>query len=163
MSHVHILLGGLTRFGDGVVTSAGMYLLAKQIRQQTGAIVRTYQWADYDKARRAIIIDQHRSKVAVIGYSGGGSRATWLANQEPRPIIDLMVCYDPSPKWQMLTLAANVKRAICYRNRMPLMFGLGGGVLQGRQVEMVDGTAQHLAVQFDQSLHARTIAAIKSM
>jgi pimeloyl-ACP methyl ester carboxylesterase len=35
--------------------------------------------------------------LVVIGYSGGGSRATWLANEHKQLMLNLMVLYDPSP------------------------------------------------------------------
>jgi len=54
-----------------------------------------------------------------------GSRATWLANMPSRPRIDLMVYYDPSPKWQMRSLGLNVKKALCYHNTKPFAWALG--------------------------------------
>jgi pimeloyl-ACP methyl ester carboxylesterase len=63
--------------------------------------------------------------VIVIGYSGGGSRATWLANLPAKPKIDLMVLYDPSPTWQMKAIYANVKKALCYRNNHAFLFWIG--------------------------------------
>ena len=64
----------------------------------------------------------------------------------------------------MKPIGPNVKRAICYHNQHPLMFGLGGGALTGTtDIETVDIAEQHLAVQFDQKLHDRTVAAIRSL
>jgi hypothetical protein len=58
----------------------------------------------------------------VIGYSGGGSRATWLANLPAKPKIDLMVLYDPSPTWQMKAIYANVKKATMLPQQSRLSF-----------------------------------------
>ena len=101
--------------------------------------------------------------VVVIGYSGGGAKATWLANLPSKPQIDLMVLYDPSPPWGMQVIGPNVKRALCYCNVTPVFFGLGGGVLRGRdtQVETVKIYEQHMLVQVDQTLHQRTIEEVK--
>jgi hypothetical protein len=98
----------------------------------------------------------------VIGYSGGGSRATWLADGE-LIIIDLMVLYDPSPSWQMKPVKDNVKRAICYHNTNPMFGRLGGGLLRGPHVEVGDIAECHLDVEKDLALHARTIAAVKEL
>jgi hypothetical protein len=113
--------------------------------------------------------------VIVIGYSGGGAKATWVANGYfggsypkdalPRPRIDLMILYDPSPTWSMMTIQDNVKRAICYRNVTPLFFGLGGGVLVGNntQIDTINIFEHHLLVQMDSTLHQRTIEEVKNV
>jgi hypothetical protein len=165
---VHILLGGLVSW-DGYVTSAGMFGLAKQLRALPGVSVTTSTWGSWQNVYSAIT---HRTvgptKVVVIGYSGGGTRATWLANYSSKPRIDLMVLYDPSPKWQMQVIDTNVKSALCYYNANPMMPSfngmLGGGRLVGKtKIETFTISEQHLAVQFDQSLHARTLAAVKQI
>ncbi len=98
----------------------------------------------------------------LIGYSGGGSRATWVAGAVyPRP-IKLLVAYDPSPWWQMTPLRDNVERALCYHNNAPLMFGLGGGQLTGAaHIENTEISEQHLAVDYDPNLHAHTVEAVR--
>lgn len=163
-TRVYVLRGGLTQFGDGVVTSMGMTLLAQRIRREfPHSHVKTYPWSQFNLAHRDIILEWRLGPAVVIGYSGGGSRATWLAHITPPPQIDLMVLYDPSPSWQMTPIGSNVKAAICYHNKTPMMFGLGGGALHGKQVTTIDIAEQHLAVQFDSRLHDRTIAAIKKL
>ena len=145
--------------------------LAGQIRA-AGFPVTTWTWNKWEDAYKQVCIDGYKGQVAVIGYSGGGSRATWLANGVDEPRIDLMVCYDPSPKWQMQPIRTNVKKAICYYNTNPMMpspYGmLGGGRLTTficprlwPQIETVTISEQHLLVQADQSLHERTVAAVK--
>jgi hypothetical protein len=136
-----------------------MFGLAKQIRA-LGYPVTTYTWNNWEK----IVLYGHD---VIIGYSGGGSRATWLVDKWWATPIDLMVLYDPSPKWQMEPIGPNVKKAICYQNMRPLMFGLGGGVLtrrgSGSPILVRKIKEQHLAVQYDQTLHAATIQAIKDV
>jgi hypothetical protein len=89
---------------------------------------------------------------------------TWLANQTAAT-IDLMVAYDPSPTWQMEPLRANVDLAVCYYNLSPMMLGLGGGQLTGsaQKIVTIEISEQHLAVQFDAALHARTVAFVQEL
>ena len=150
--HVYLLLGGLFG-GDGVVDSRGMLDLQDQLKA-LGFPVTTFYWSDYAKVDQ----EPEAGKRIVIGYSGGGSRATWL--KKP---IDLMVLYDPSPAWQMKPCGKNVAKAICYHNTAPMMAGLGGGVLTGPQVTTIDIAEQHLALQYNPDLHKRTVAACQAL
>lgn len=175
---VYLLLGGLVGT-DGTVTSAGMFHLATMLRQLPDTTVTTYNWSSWPDAYKAILANQGKAKIVVIGYSGGGSRATWLANMPTRPQIDLMVSYDPSPRWQMKPIGTNVKKALCYHNTQPMMWmpgigSLGGGELVARApgrgdsvasatIENLDIAEQHFLVQVDQSLHQRTVEAVRSL
>jgi len=160
--HVYLLLGGL-QGKDGWVTSAGMYRLRSSLAELPDVTVTTYDWPSYKKVAADIALLPKDDIVVVIGYSGGGAKATWLANLPSKPRIDLMVLYDPSPPWGMQVIGPNVKRALCYCNVTPVFFGLGGGVLRGRdtQVETVKIYEQHVLVQLDQTLHQRTIEEVK--
>jgi hypothetical protein len=148
--------------------------LGSQIAKLPDVNVLTYEWDDWGKAWQSIIDFDKSDKIALIGYSGGGSRATVIAGEpDPRtktlPHIDLLVAYDPSPKWQMWPLHSNVTKAICYHNKLPLMFGLGGGQLTAAPVSpctqiMTREIAEpHLLVQVNEELHDATIQAIKDM
>jgi len=158
---IYILLGGF--FGpDGWVTSAGFLGLASQLKPF--GTVKTYTWDRYLDALGDIRKLPFNEKVVVAGYSGGGSRATWLANDGKAVPIDLMVLYDPSPPWQMKNLAGTaVKKCIQYHNTSPFFFGLGGGRTVGPQVTTVDIAENHMLVQGDQGLHKQTIDAIKAL
>jgi hypothetical protein len=162
---VYLLLGGL--FGsDGYFTSAGMFQLARMLRGLRDTTVTTYTWNRWPEAYREILAHEGKAKIVVIGYSGGGSRSTWLANAPSRPRIDLMISYDPSPKWQMEPIGTNVKEALCYHNTEPGMGGLGGGRLVGRNgvsIDTVNVAEQHMLVQVDQSLHRRTVEAVRGL
>jgi hypothetical protein len=176
--HVYLLLGGLVG-SDGSVTSAGMFQLAKMLGALPGTKVRTYTWDKWVEAYKAILANEGKAKIVVVGYSGGGSRATWLANMPSKPQIDLMVNYDPSPKWQMKSVGSNVKRALCFHNTKPMMYmpgigALGGGQLVGNApsfdsrsghgpIETINIAEQHMLVQVDQSLHKRTIEAVGAL
>jgi hypothetical protein len=162
--HIYLLLGGL-QGKDGWVTSAGMYGLRSSLAALPGVTVTTYDWPSYKRVAGDIAALPKDDVVIVIGYSGGGAKATWLANMPAKPQIDLMIVYDPSPPWGMQVIGPNVKRAICYCNVTPAFFGLGGGVLRGRDthVETVNVHEQHLLVQIDQTLHQRTIEEVKKV
>lgn len=171
---VFILRGGILPGGtDGAVSSAGMDALGRQLAAIKGVTVSVYNWGDWRITAMDIWHAQLAGhKIVLIGYSGGGSRATMLACLPNKPHIDLMVCYDPSPAWQMfprnqdgkqLPLLENVVKAYCFHNTTPMMFGLGGGELIGLQVYNFDIAEQHLLVQFDQRFHDRTIGAIRSL
>jgi hypothetical protein len=175
---VYLLLGGLIG-SDGSVTSAGMFQLARMLRALPDTEVRTYTWDKWAEAYKTILANEGKAKIVVIGYSGGGSRATWLANMPSKPQIDLMVNYDPSPKWQMKSIGSNVKRALCFHNTKPMMWmpgvgALGGGQLVGNApgfggrsghgpIEIVNISEQHMLVQVDQSLHERTVKAVGAL
>jgi hypothetical protein len=173
---IYVLLGGVADgfFGlpngwDGVVDSAGMEALADRLKAVAGVkLVATYDWGDWDHCINPIVANHGVDKIAVIGYSGGGSRATYLSDdlyyKKPISYIDLMVLYDPSPSWQMNPIGGNVRKAICYHNTNPMMLGLGGGQLTGTApITTIDIAEQHLLVQADQKLHQRTIAAVSAL
>jgi hypothetical protein len=140
-----------------------MLLLAQRIATIPHTWVESYTWADWiTAANRIWARPSDDARVAVVGYSGGGSRATWLANSVLHKPIDLMVTYDPSPSWQMQNLPPNVKKAITYQNQVPF-FSLGGGVLTGPNVTRMLIAEQHLLVQFDERLHRITLRAIEDL
>lgn len=161
--HIFLLLGGLHGH-DGWVTSAGMFGLRGQLASLPDVTVTTYGWPSYKQVAADIARLPKDDLVIVVGYSGGGAKATWLANMAPKPQIDLMIMYDPSPSWGMMPIGPNVRRAICYCNITPAFFGLGGGMLRGRDgtdVEIVKIYEQHMLVQVNQTLHARTIDEVR--
>jgi hypothetical protein len=90
-----------------------------------------------------------------------------------------MVYYDPSPKWQMKPISTNVKKALCYHNIKPMMWvpgigDLGGGQLighalgssrpvDGPSIETINIAEQHMLVQINQSVHERTVKAVRAL
>ena len=161
MIHVFVLLGGL--FGlDGWADSRGMVTLADRIGKIPNVKVVTYGWSSYQTVIEDIKKISTKDKIVLVGYSGGGSRITWIANMVKKP-IELLIAYDPSPAFQTLHLPDRVKKAVCYYNTSPMMLGLGGGRLTGKHVETIRVSEQHLSVQSDESLHKITIARIKEL
>jgi hypothetical protein len=69
----------------------------------------------------------------------------------------------------MQPIGRNVKKSICYCNTRkmwvpPFYIGrraIGGGVVRGSNVTRIYIRQQHLAVQFNKSLHRRTIREIR--
>lgn len=164
---IYILLGGFMPGPDGWIDSAGMHFLRAELSAKfPTADISEFQWSSYRYVAQEIGKASADDKIVVIGYSGGGSRATWLARENPKLRIDLMVLYDPSPRWQMEPLhRTGVKHCVCYHNKSPFFFGLGGGEPTGDpgQITEIDVSENHMLVQSDQSLHERTINAIASL
>jgi pimeloyl-ACP methyl ester carboxylesterase len=159
---VYVLLGGFVGV-DGYLDSNGIMLLAGRIATMPNTWVETYPWKNWVTAANQIWGRSDDIRTVVIGYSGGGSRATWLANSIPHKNIDLLVVYDPSPKWQMQNLPPNVKKAITYQNDIPFVMGLGGGILTGPSVDRYLISEEHALVQFDERLHQITFQAIADL
>ena len=81
--HVYLLLGGVNS-SDGWATSAGMFGLRSSLAALPDVEVTTYEWASFKKAANDIASLPPDDIVIVIGYSGGGAKATWLANGSVR-------------------------------------------------------------------------------
>ena len=174
--NAYILLGGMVGNLIDAPADVGMYQLQEQLNAIQGVRATTTTWGEWQDViadMNRVVIRRPHEAIAIIGYSGGGSRATWLATST-KMLIDLMVLYDPSPKGQMKPINGNVMRAVCYHNTNPMMFDpivgeLGGGVLTKTSMNVstkmvtVDIAVQHLAVQLDQSLHDRTIEEVKAL
>jgi hypothetical protein len=158
---------------DGWVTSAGMLILRSMLLQIPGISFYTTNWGNYLDAYRDVAAVPADVKRVVIGYSGGGTRATYLADTKPYQEIDLMILYDPSPEWQMMKLWTNVKQVVCFHNLKPMMpspYGpLGGGsvtLAPGNDVTKVSTkniAEQHLLVQKNMALHRQTVNLVKAL
>jgi dienelactone hydrolase len=164
--HVFLLLGGM-QGPDGFVDSRGMLHLKYMLNELPDTRVMIYTW-DAWRAVLPALAEGNGDKRIIIGYSGGGSRATWLAIATRRT-IDLLVAYDPSPIWEMRDLPGNVKKAICYHNSIrdlivPFVGQLGGGHLAGiKDIETVEIEMPHLLVQEDIKLHQHTVDAVRAL
>jgi hypothetical protein len=174
--YIHVLLGGM-QGPDGFLDSAGIEFLA--LRLAPLGIVRTYPWSEWERAGEAISSTQVGTKIGantfvLIGYSGGGSRATWLVDKRfdnaiSRPMIDLLITLDPSPEGDMRPIRTNVLRVVNFHNKMQDLFWpgigkLGGGRVTGaRVVEEVEINMPHLAVQADVGVHEKVIELVEGV
>jgi len=123
--HVYLLLGGL-QGKDGWVTSAGMFGLRSSLTELPDVTVTTYDWPSYKKVAADIALLPKDDIVIVIGYSGGGAKATWLANLPSKPHIDLMVMYDPSPPWRDASYRPERQTGTVLLQRHTGIFRVGG-------------------------------------
>lgn len=186
--HVTMLNGGF--FGiDGTLFCQGMLALKTRIEQRFGVGVMLYDWAFWQRAeasfktrslkaagKRTILKRAEgllKAQAAaggvnvVVAYSGGVSRLTWMDD----PPIDELICYDPSPRWQMEPIGPSIKRAITYQNPQATMLSfygwLGGGVLTakpgGPVIERILTKRNHFTVQWDESLHQITLQRIAAL
>ncbi len=152
-ARVYVIMGQ-----GGSLTSGGMRSLAGRIVQIPGMRVSVHKW----KYPNVIVHDisrlPAREKVILVGYSLGANATTWISNGVRRP-IDLAVAYDPSVYSYILPAPRNVKRFMLYHNNGRSK--LGHARIPGAEtVEINEG---HLAVDYDQRLHARTLAAIRAV
>jgi len=171
LKRVYLLMGGIWSW-DGYATSSGMLSLVSELRKIPNTAVKWYAWADY----KSCFADQNAEaseadRVILIGYSGGGPYCTVIANMmaKYREMVELMVLYDPSPPQWMQRIKSNVKTAWCYENKSPTWFiyPLGGAKLEadanGPHISVKEIDMNHLAVQFDASLHRQTIELVRGM
>lgn len=148
--------------------------LQSQLQQQIPGIeAHRYLWGSFAKYCRDAQLTPRGTKLVLIGYSGGGMSETYLAQNKycKNVKIDLLIAYDPSPSWNMQRLGYNVKDALCYCNTMkmwipPFFMGsraIGGGQLKGPTVRKIMIRQLHLAVQYNQVLHNRTVWEVKQL
>ena len=165
MKNVFVGLGGLIG-PDGILDSEGISYLAEEIAKLPNTRVSTWTWDKWENLDQALARTLPSDLNVVLGYSGAGSRATYLVAR-----IDLLILLDPSPAWQMRTIEKNVKRAICFHNAAPALYipfigELGGGILRGVSgvpIETIDIAEEHLAVQEDESIRTRVLKEIEEL
>lgn len=141
----------------GIITSYGMKLLANKIETQfPHSIVTCHSWDD----PHSIANDMSKwfnMPIVLIGYSLGANCVTWAA-EDFKGVVDLAVCYDPSVLSIVINPGTNVKRLLLYHNND--IEPEGHAVFKGPQVETTQINEFHLAICYDQALHAKTLAAM---
>jgi len=148
-------------YGQGdAFTSGGMVQLAARLRAQwPKAKVTEHVWRTGIAAIvpdiKAQALDE---KIVLIGYSLGANDVTMIGNRVRGRLIDLAVCYDPSVKGIVEQPGANIKRMLLYHNLSPEP--IGHAIFTGPQVERSDIQTSHLAVDYDEVLHQKTIDAV---
>jgi hypothetical protein len=169
MKRIYVIRGGFIG-PDGYLFSGGMDALAARIRLLPDVECDVWNWSSWTRIHDDLLADDSAKRV-LVGYSGGGSRATWIADYNPRPSLDLVVGYDPSPWYQTCAnrqgrpfhLQGNVKKALCYYNTSPRWGMVGGGKFLGPQVTYYKLNQSHMMVQFNEQLHQMTLAAIAAL
>jgi len=149
-------------YGQGdAFTSGGMVQLASRIRQEwwPKANVTEHVWRT---GIAAIVPDIMRlpqdQAVILIGYSLGANDVTMIGNRVMPRMVDLAVCYDPSVAGVVEQPGPNIKRLLLYHNLSPEP--IGHAIFAGSMVERSDIQTSHLAVDYDEALHQKTLAAI---
>jgi hypothetical protein len=166
-THIYFLQGGMVG-PDGFFDGWGIATLGRRLDPYGILHMKFWNQVDSGEVANEIKSLPADADLIFIGFSGGGSRASWLARQLYPRQVKLIVGYDPSPWWQMKRLQDNVQRAITYYNPHPLMGALGSGKYSGPKTVRIETLSinggwgeQHLAVQFDETLHQLTIAAVQ--
>jgi hypothetical protein len=152
-----ILLGQGWRF-----TSQGMVMLGGRLGENTFI----YGWDSPEVIIKILWALSRGHKVVVIGYSLGANQLGFIS-AHIKDMIDLGVAYDPS-RYSPLTFedkygdhyqtAPNFKRFLCYQNTGAWFFG--GSYYVGKNVELTRVFDFHLGIQFNETLHQKTIAAV---
>lgn len=106
------------------------------------------------------------TKVVLIGHSMDGNAITWIANGVKRS-IDLLVAYDPTVWSSVYPLKSNVQKAIGIHGNDFWSF-VGKAYLSratGSTVKLttIETNDPHVAIDDDNALHAKTIAAVKEL
>jgi dienelactone hydrolase len=143
----------------GIVTSPGMLDLAGRLRK-LGNTVSTHNWDDYNRIAADIRRLPATTPVVLVGFSLGAGSTTRVASGVKRKIA-LAVAYDPSIWDRFPAAGKNIQRLLLYRNGGPDLWGHAR--ITGKQVETTEVFSFHLAVQFDERLHRKTIAAIRRL
>ena len=148
-------------YGQGdAFTSGGMVQLAARIRSTwPKAKVTEHVWRTGIAAIvpdiKAQALDE---KIILVGYSLGANDVTMIANRAGLRTIDLAVCYDPSVKGVVEQPGQNIKRLLLYHNVS--VEPIGHAIFTGSMVERSDIQTSHLAVDYSEELHQKTLAAI---
>ncbi len=146
-------------FGQGGrITSLGMVALASRIAA-LGVNVSTHSWAYPSDIANSIVALPKSERVAIVGYSLGANATTWISNKVMRH-IDLIVAYDPSMWAKVEAAGQNVARLLLYHNNAASNI-LGKAKIPGPQVETTEISMAHVLVDFNEALHAKTLAGIR--
>jgi hypothetical protein len=93
--------------------SPGIRWMAGNISTWPGFTAKYWDWSEY-KTAGTWLQSQNQNKRAIVGYSNGGSAATWVATDGFA--IDLLVALDPTVWLANYALESNVKSAVCFHD-----------------------------------------------
>lgn len=144
----------------GAATSLGMVALADRLKAHGTVIKHGWDWGHGPATIAADIRRQPATtKIVLVTFSVWAGGSMIMAAGIPNRKIDLVVAYDPTRLQSFPAAPSNIKRVLLYHNRCAAIWG--GGVIRGPQVETTTVCSLHLAVDFNESLHAKTIAAVR--
>lgn len=107
------LLEGL----GGDVTSPGVITMANRINTWPGLKAIVSNWSDWQAAAARLSALAPTDKACIVGYSNGGSLATYVTAQGMR--IDLLFGLDATIWIPPKAIPASVAKAICFWNVNP--------------------------------------------
>lgn len=102
----------------GDYTSQGCVQMANTMSTWPGYKVNLRSWSDWGRAAKAISETPKDVPVMVVGYSNGGSMATYVPYTCGR-VIQKLIGLDPTVWIPPKVLPTNVMQAICLKNVNP--------------------------------------------
>lgn len=120
--------------------------------------VSVHEWKNHKDVVKDIGQLPADTPVVLIGYSLGANATTWISNDVPARVIELIVAYDPSELMKIESAGKNVRRVLLYHNSS--LEPWGHGRIKGPQVETIETRNSHLAVASSKWLHKKTRAAV---
>jgi hypothetical protein len=143
----------------GFTMSRGMEELAAGLRKMDPRLqVSTHEWKNHKDVAKDIGKLPVETPVVLIGYSLGANATTWISNNVPSRMIDLIVAYDPTKLAKVQPAGKNVRRVLLYHNNSAEPWGHAR--IQGPQVETVETKNSHLSIGSSSWLRGKTQAAV---
>jgi hypothetical protein len=143
----------------GFIMSRGMEELAAGLRKMDRRLqVSTHEWKNHQDVAKDIGKLPVETPVVLIGHSLGANATTWISNDVPSRMIDLIVAYDPTKLAEVQPAGKNVRRVLLYHNNSAEPWGHAR--IQGPQVETVETKNSHLSIGSSSWLRGKTRAAV---
>lgn len=101
----------------GFETSPGIIDMAREVSSWAGYTAVVREWHEWEKSVDALKSLPVGIRRGVVGYSNGGSMATYIANSGT--VIDFLVGMDATTWIPPKQLQINVRNAICFWNVNP--------------------------------------------
>jgi len=176
MKRIYIIFGGVVGV-DGVLTSAGLSVLANSLRQ-FGPVKSYLQQSSYICADDIYRESAKNDKVVLIGYSGGSVMATRICNSplfDRSQMIDLLTNIDGSPPGNMQRVGDNVRAILNIYDPHAWIFGggivarwkrKGGGMATAPDDTKIKNVAidiPHLAFQSNAQVYNTIIQAVSAL
>lgn len=146
----------------GSMMARGMKALTESLQKMDSRLqVSMHEWKDHRDVVKKIANLPADMPVVLIGYSLGANATTWISNELPSRMIELIVAYDPTVLSEVQPAGRNVKRVLLYHNNSLEPFGHAR--IQGPQVETVETKNTHFSVGSSSWLHGKTRTAVSQV